>query len=322
MTRRRGFTLLELIIATAMVAMLTLALYTGLVTAFRAQALASRQGDATRQAKAALDLIEQDLRSILPPKDGGLAGPFLGQDVGVGGDAGIIDFYTLGSDYGRTDTPLGDGFRHVKYALLADGTITTAGKPANMLVRGVVRAVANTAEGDPENETLARNVAELTVRYYDGAAWYDTWDSTQQSNGLPLAVELTIAIGDPTTADPQHAYKLTRMIRLSCGLTPDQATAVAAAAAADAASGTGTTTDADGTGGGVKPTDTQNPRRGGNGDGNGRPNGGGGRNGGGNGGGGPGGAGGGGRGGGGGNGNGGNGGGGNGGGGGGRGGGR
>ena len=64
MTRRRGFTLLELIIATAMVAMLTLALYTGVVTAFRAQAVAGRQGDATRQAKVALDLIEAAARRV------------------------------------------------------------------------------------------------------------------------------------------------------------------------------------------------------------------------------------------------------------------
>ena len=277
MTRRRGFTLLELIIATAMVAMLTLALYTGFVTAFRAQTLASRQGDATRQAKIALDLVEQDLRSILPPKDGGLAGPFIGQAVGIGGDAGIIDCYPLGADYGKTDVPTGNGFRHVKYALLAD-TAAPAGKTANMLVRGVVRAVANTAEADPESEIIARNVKDLTARYFDGSAWVDTWDSTQQSNGLPLAVELTVSIGDPTTADPLHAYRLTRVVRLSCGLTPEQAESVAAAAAADAASASTATDSTDtggGGGGGGNPTNDGGEGRGGRG-GNGGPNGGGG----------------------------------------------
>ena len=241
MTRRCGFTLLELLLAMAMVAMLMLTLYTGFVTAFRAQAIAVRQGDATRQAKVALDLVEQDLRSILPPKDGGLAGPFVGQP---GGEA-IIDCYPLGTDYGRTDSPTADGFRHVKFAVLADSEATN-GKPTNMLVRGVVRAIANTAETEPENEVIARNVSDLTVRYYDGSAWADTWDSTQQSNGLPLAVELTIAIADPTSTDAQHVYRLTRTVRLSCGLTPDQAAVVASAAADEAASGTATGTGTSG----------------------------------------------------------------------------
>lgn len=224
MTRRRGFTLLELILATSMVAMLTLALYTGFVTAFRAQTVAARQGDATRQAKIALDLLEQDLRSLLPPKDGGLAGPFVGAPDGEA----ILDCYPLGSDYGRTDSPLASGFRHVKVALLPDPD-AKAGKATSMIVRAVVRAVANTAEAEPESETIARNVSEFTVRYYDGSAWAESWDSAQQSNALPLAVELTVAVNDPTPADAEHVYRLTRLVRLSCGLTPEQAAAVVAA---------------------------------------------------------------------------------------------
>jgi hypothetical protein len=43
-------------------------------------------------------------------------------------------------------------------------------------------------------EPIAPEVTAIEFRYYDGAEWVDTWDSAEKE-GLPLAVEIAIAIG-------------------------------------------------------------------------------------------------------------------------------
>lgn len=228
MRRSSGFTLLELLLAMAMVSMLMLSLYAGMYTAFRAQRGVTNQTEALRQAKAALDLVEQDLKSILPP-GGTFAGPFIGYS---GGEmAATIDCYTLGSDFGRIASATSDGMRHVQILMVQD--------TVPVLSRQVIRDVLAGDSSSPEEEILARNITGFSVSYFDGTQWTDSWDSTQQNNALPLAAELTVEVKAPTANDPEHRYKLTRMVAFSCGQTSDQAAATAAAAAAATPNTTG-----------------------------------------------------------------------------------
>ena len=44
-----------------------------------------------------------------------------------------------------------------------------------------------------DQETIVPEVVGLRIRYYDGSAWADTWDSTQ-SGTLPKAVEVTVTL--------------------------------------------------------------------------------------------------------------------------------
>lgn len=220
--RRAGFTLIELLLAMGMVAMLMMSLYAGMYTAFRAQRTVTAQTEAMRQAKSALDLIEQDLKSILPPA-GTFAGPFIGTSSGGTGLAATIDCYTLGADFGRLESSANEGMRHVQILLVPD-----ADTP--VLAREVIRDLLND-QSTPEEEILTRNISGFGVQYYDGATWTDTWDSTAQNNALPLAAELTVEIKAPTVDDPQHVYRMIRMVSLPCGQTPEQAAAAAAATA-------------------------------------------------------------------------------------------
>lgn len=247
--RARGFTLIELLLATGMVAMLTLSLYAGLSTAFKARMIVQNQTDTLRQAKVALDLLEQDFRSVLPPT-GTFAGPFIGTAGGASGAAAAnVDLYCLGADFLiAVDGNLHDGMRHVQLSLAADGT-------ANVLTRTITRNPFD-ATATPETETLAKNVTSFNARYFDGQNWNDAWDSTALTNAaLPLAVELSISVKQPTTDGSEKLYTLTRIVTLPCGQTADQAAAVAAASSSatstgDTATGTDTGT---GTTGGTTP---------------------------------------------------------------------
>ncbi|HEX8324123.1 MAG TPA: type II secretion system protein GspJ [Tepidisphaeraceae bacterium] len=222
--RSSGFTLIELLLALGMVAMLMLSLYVGMSTAFRARKSVGTQTDVMRQAKAALDLVEQDLRSILPPS-GTFAGPFIAAPAGPKG--ATIECFSFGTDYARPEAATHDGLRRVLLSNVPEADATT-------LVRDVTRDMLGNSGNAAEQEILVRGLSGFTARYFDGSAWTDTWDSTQQNNALPLAAEVTVRIRRPTLSDPQAEYSMKRMIMLPCGLTIEQAAAVAAAAAGTA----------------------------------------------------------------------------------------
>ena len=92
-TERNYNTLLELILAMAMMSMLAVSLYGTLRVAFKARESATSGIAPMRSANVALDLIGEDLESALPPT-GLLAGAFLAQHLGdVQNSQDTIEFY-------------------------------------------------------------------------------------------------------------------------------------------------------------------------------------------------------------------------------------
>ena len=82
MNRRRekhAFTLLEMLVATAMTAVLAGSLYATLHVAFRARRSASEAIEPVRKVELALELARADIQSAVVPR-GVLAGSFLGEN--------------------------------------------------------------------------------------------------------------------------------------------------------------------------------------------------------------------------------------------------
>jgi prepilin-type N-terminal cleavage/methylation domain-containing protein len=220
--RRSGFTLLELILALGMVAMLSLALYMGLTVTVRARERAISSVAPVRTALLAADLIRQDLESVLPCKQL-LAGPFIGTSQS---GADVVDFFCLGSDVAwhaapvpqqglapvqAVDVPWSEGPRHVVLYLNTDT------QPPS-LVRSVTRNLLAPTQPPPDEEILVRNVRTFTVRYFDGFDWQDSWDSTTLGDILPQAVMMTFeaVIDDAKPGQPPVVYKVTRIFPLAC----------------------------------------------------------------------------------------------------------
>ena len=53
---------------------------------------------------------------------------------------------------------------------------------------------------EPTEQTICRHVISLNFSYFDGTGWYDEWDSTQQDNRLPVAVEIALQLRPPRAA--------------------------------------------------------------------------------------------------------------------------
>jgi prepilin-type N-terminal cleavage/methylation domain-containing protein len=214
-SRGRGFSLLELILAMTMAAMLALSLYTAMSVTIRARRSAALAVEPTRAAVIAADLLRRDLESVLPPT-GVLAGPFIGVHLAgtSGGDSDTAQFCTIGADPRPIDAispPLSEGIRRVELLVIED-----ASPP--LLVRRVTRNLLASTEPQVEDEIICRGVRSFSLRYFDGLSWQENWDSTTLGDVLPMAVSITLELDDPALQTPR---RITRVVPLSCAQPSD-----------------------------------------------------------------------------------------------------
>lgn len=211
----RGFTLLEITVASGMVAMLALSMYASLSVCMKARRSALAAVQPVRAATIAMELICRDLESILPPT-GILSGPFMGvRQMGASGDADYLDFYCLSSD---DDDFMPEGIHHVELGLRTDVT-------PQVLVRHVTRNLLARVEETPQEEILCREVRSLSLRYFDGANWLEEWDSTAVGDVLPAAIMVQIELEDGTTpANEMTANRAMRIIPLACAKPAESTT--------------------------------------------------------------------------------------------------
>jgi prepilin-type N-terminal cleavage/methylation domain-containing protein len=218
-SRASGFTLLELLVALAMVAIVAVSMYSSLRVAFKAKAGAEISVAPGRISEQAMEFLRADIVCAMAPTANSigyaststataaptasqsstiplsLAGSFIGSDSkdNRGHDGDDLLFYTT------SDGPehlVGDG--EIKMVELT--VITPDGSNDHVLVRRVTRNLLSPQQLTPDDEVICRHVSSFNVRYYDGTSWQDSWDSTQQNNELPAAVEVTLEL-EPLNGD-------------------------------------------------------------------------------------------------------------------------
>jgi type II secretion system protein J len=215
-----GFTLLELMLALMIVAFLVPILYNSLRGGFRVKADAETAVEPARTAEAAMDWLRTDFANSVPPSTSArsLQGPFTGTDGkdDRGCDGDDVQFFTT------ADSPLHDiNNGEVKSIEL---TIITAPSGQHVLVRYAVRDLISSFAPNPDVEVICNGIDGFNVRYFDGTNWTDTWDSTQEDNVLPAAVEITITLDRPNgpslNLDGKRCFKYVRVIPLACSTAP------------------------------------------------------------------------------------------------------
>jgi type II secretion system protein J len=178
----RAFTLLELMLAIAITAILAATVYASLTVATRTRDRAAEAVGKGRAITLALDLVRRDLQSI-PPPTGTMAGAFLGADDHELDEA----TFTTANAYLPPDGRLSD-LINVRIALAEDPNDDRS----IMLVREITTNLLAPSATEPQAQVLVRGVTGLNLQYSDGADWVDDWDSTQHDNTLPLAVKVTL----------------------------------------------------------------------------------------------------------------------------------
>jgi len=222
---RSAFTLLELLVAMSLMVVVASCLYTSLYTGFRAYRSAQAAVDPTTTALNVIELLKRDIRGVLPPGSH-LAGAFIGTDsAGLRGvDTDSLEFYTThvyvddtlwsGSTLATTNTPLVGGIAKIDLRLEEDSETKDG---TYLLLRDVTTDLLAPKEMEPEEQVLCRDVASLNFRYFDGSNWLDEWDSTADSNSLPLAVEIDLEIAHRDKHSPElQKRRLVQSFALPC----------------------------------------------------------------------------------------------------------
>ncbi len=187
---RRGFTLLEILAATAIFTVLIGAMSTLFNSALRMRERTFEAVEAGLPNAYVVRLLRRDLQSMAPPV-GLLAGALLGETEEEGGvRLDTLEFFTA-SGVVEEDTRWGD-LQKIEYYLEAPEEESGPNTPGQDFVRAITRNLLAAVVEEPEEQRLLRGVQSLELTYYDGEDWQDSWDSTALDNETPLAVKARI----------------------------------------------------------------------------------------------------------------------------------
>jgi prepilin-type N-terminal cleavage/methylation domain-containing protein len=209
--RQRGLTLLEVILAIGLIAMLMSFLLTFFWRALDIRDAAWREAERMKVARNTLDYIAENLRNTVGLDE--INFPLAQQFVG---DRRSIAFMTTALPSREQYRFIGEfdelgiaqhDLRVVTFFIdWSDQLTTEEGEP---LVRGI-REVQQVTLGqtlvdeedrlEVQNRELARELGYLEFRYFDGAQWLTEWTVTQ-GNALPQMVQITVGFDELTEYD-------------------------------------------------------------------------------------------------------------------------
>ncbi len=219
-SRARGFTLLELLVATSLLAVLGLAIGETLRAARDAEKRVLARAERRAQDRVALERIARDLRALVPPGGvyaSGLVGERIDRTSGRDALSSVEEeTRALSALAGLAAAPPFAARDRVTISVLPGarrfGSTAPAGSGAMASVvwevdddpltpeRGLVRRPTTIRDPLPGAasepvEVVGPTVCGLALRYWDGTQWQDTWDSSAQDL-IPAAIEVVLAMRD------------------------------------------------------------------------------------------------------------------------------
>ncbi len=195
--RARGFTLLELLLATAVGAIVLLVINATFFAALRLHHGTHDKIDRDLLVQRTLAIVRKDFAGImLPANPQATTTTLSGQLVSDATTTNSLDSSgerispDITTSSGKIDgwTPYSE-LQTVAYYLTsaADGATTKD------LVRVVTRNLLPAAEPTTDNVTLLTGVISASISYLDGEYWAETWDSTA-TRTLPAAIKFSLVL--------------------------------------------------------------------------------------------------------------------------------
>jgi type II secretion system protein J len=209
-----GFTLLELLVATAVGAIVLLAINTTFFGALRLHNTTHAKINQDLELQRALGIVRHDLAGIvLPPAVSTtqtttpqtLAGPL--QTIASSNTSGTQQVQDIQGDRVTPDLYLNTGKIDGWTPFSEMQTVAYYLQPMNdgsnlkNLLRVVIRNMLPSQTPTDDQQVLLTGVSDATIFYYDGTDWTDQWDSTQTST-LPSAIKFRVTMGPSDPSQP------------------------------------------------------------------------------------------------------------------------
>ncbi|MEI8042765.1 MAG: type II secretion system protein GspJ [Verrucomicrobiota bacterium] len=211
LARRSGFTLMEMLLALAVSAIVLAGIGGVFYSAIRLRERTAALVDAAAPLHQALAFLRRDLLGVMPP-GGVLAGDFRVGAISSGmAQAYGIQFSTT-TGIIRDDVPWGD-IQDVAYELRDPVERNYAG--GKDLIRSVTRNLLPTATQDAEEQRLLGNIQSLQVACFDGTDWRDTWDSSLGDTNLPVAIRVRIQLATDNAGDARDRQPIEMIVPLT-----------------------------------------------------------------------------------------------------------
>ena len=183
-----GFTLVEVILAVSILAVVVLLATTALRVGLRAWEAGQRRVELQQEHRALVELVSESLAGAFPYQ--GTVGQNPERVVLFQGEPGEVRFVTSAPPL-TLDAPAAP-FHAVVLGRRGEDTLR--------LVERLVPADDPFAPG-PER-VLSRSVTRFTLAYRDeSGAWQDTWDG-REATGLPSAIRFELAVGSLSRPSP------------------------------------------------------------------------------------------------------------------------
>ena len=212
----RAFTLIEMLLAVAICAIVLVAINGVFATAVRLRDKTSDAIEESLPLNRASEMMRRDLQGMVGP-GGFLAGDFkcgaqaMGAAMGLSGEAGSagLDFFTATGAI-NDKAPWGD-IQEVFYELKAPTDRSQTGMD---LVRCINRNILATTTQTPEIQWLMGNVQNLQFDCYDGSQWRNTWDTSTGDTNLPVAVRIRVQLVAKQGEAARNAQPLEMLVPL------------------------------------------------------------------------------------------------------------
>jgi type II secretion system protein J len=191
-----AFTLIEMILAIGIAAIVLIAVNTVFFAALRLRNATADTVDAASPVDSAVTFIKRDLQCAMTPTNGTSKIMSGGFRAGAGltsegvSDPVMVEMFTASGALSAS-TPWGD-IQRVTYELKNPPAGSAAGRD---LYRSVTRNLLAVSNPDVTDQLMLSGVASLKFSCYDGAQWDDAWDTTSPTainTNLPAAVRVDI----------------------------------------------------------------------------------------------------------------------------------
>jgi type II secretion system protein J len=201
-----AFTLIEMVLAIGVAAMVLIAVNTALFASLRLRDATANAVDAATPLDQAVTFIRRDLQCVVTPTNGTskvLSGDFRAGNVsspGVPEPVAIEMFTATGALSANAQWA---DIQRVTYELKQPADRNAVGRD---LVRSVVRNLLTMTTPDVQDQLMLSGVQDIKFACFDGAQWQDSWDTTGVTStytNLPLAVRVDIQMAGNNSANAQ-----------------------------------------------------------------------------------------------------------------------